>query len=65
MKLVPGPRAFEVEMIIEELKKTQITGYSSNSSELFKGGGRTTRSEIHKITNYISIEEELPEECTE
>jgi len=65
MKLVPGQRAFEVEMIIEELKKTQITGYSSNSSELFKGGGRTTRSEIHKITNYISIEEELSEECTE
>jgi len=65
MKLVPKPSDFEGEMDVEKPKKTQITRYLSNPSKLFMAGSRTNHSKIHKLTNYTSIEEEVPEECRE
>jgi len=65
MKLVSKPSDFEGEMATEKAKKTQITRYLSNPSKLFVAGSRTNRSKIHKLTNYTSIEEEVPEECRE
>ena len=55
--LVPEPSAFEVELAIEKLKKTQITRYSSNPSrfDYSGGGGWTIRSDIHDILFLFGI----------
>jgi len=63
--LVPEPSAFEVELAIEKLKKTQITGIDQIPAELFKAGCRTIRCRIHKLINSIWNKEEMPEECEE
>ena len=42
------PYAFEVEIAIAKLKRHKSPGIDQIQTELFKAGGRTIRSEIHK-----------------
>ena len=62
---MPEPSAFEVEMAIEKLKRLKSLGIDQIPTEFIKAGGRTTRSEIHKLDNSILNEEQLPERCNE
>jgi hypothetical protein len=39
---VPEPSAFEVEMVIEELKGYKLPGVDQIPAELIKVGGKTT-----------------------
>jgi hypothetical protein len=59
------PSAFEFEMAIEEPKRNTSTGINQIPAEFFKAGGRTIRSEIHKLINSIWNKEELLEEWKE
>jgi len=63
--LVPEPRAFEVEMAIENLKRHISPGMDQMTAELIKAGGRTIYPEIHKFINSVWNKEELPEEWKE
>ena len=63
--LVPEPSAFEVELVIEKLKSHKSPGVDQIPAELIKAGGRTIRSEIHKLIISIWNKEKLPEEWKE
>jgi hypothetical protein len=63
--LVPKPSAFEVEMAIEKLKRHKSPGIDQIPAELIEAGGRTIRSEIHKLIISIWNREEFPEEWKE
>jgi hypothetical protein len=63
--LAPEPSAFEVEMAMEKLKRHKSPGIYQIPTELIKAGGRTIRSEIHKLTNSVWNKEELPEQRKE
>jgi len=63
--LVPEPRAFEVERAIEKLKSHISPGMDQIPAEMIEAGGRTIRSGIHKIINFIWNKEELPEQWKE
>jgi hypothetical protein len=60
--LVPEQSAFEVELAVENLKRHKSPCIDQIPSELIKAGGRTIRSEMHKLIYSIWNEEELPEE---
>ena len=47
--LVPEPRAFEVELVIEKLKNHKSPGTDQIPAELIKARGWTIRREIHKL----------------
>jgi hypothetical protein len=63
--LVPEPRASQVEMAIEKLKRHKSPGVDQIPAELIKAGGRTIRSEIRKLINSIWNKAELPEQWKE
>ena len=63
--LVPEPSAFEVEMAIEKLKRHKSQGTNKIPAEMIQAGGRSIRSEIHKLINSIWNKEELSEELEE
>ena len=63
--LVPEPSASEVELAIEKLKSHKSPGVDQIPAELIKAGGRTIRSEIHKLIISIWNKEKLPEEWKE
>jgi hypothetical protein len=63
--LVPEPSAFDVEMVIEELKRHTSPDSNKIPPEKLKAGGWTARTEIHKLINSIWNKEELPEEWKE
>jgi hypothetical protein len=63
--LVPEPRAFEVEMAIEKLKRYKLLGIDQIPAELIKAGGNKICSEIHKLIIYIKNKEELPDQGKE
>jgi hypothetical protein len=46
---VPQPSAFEFEMAVEKIKKHKAPDTDQIPAELIKTGGRTLRSEIHKL----------------
>jgi hypothetical protein len=54
--LVLEPSAFEVEIAIEKLKGHISPGIYQIPAELIKAGGRTIRSEIHKLINPLNSE---------
>ena len=56
--LVPELSAFEVEMAIEKPKTYKSPGIVQIPAELIKSGGRTIRSEIHKLINFAWSEKE-------
>jgi hypothetical protein len=58
--LVPDPSPFEVEIAIVKLKR-----YKSPGSDGIQAGGEILRSKIHRLINYISNEEELPDQWKE
>jgi len=62
---VPGLTAFDIELAVETLKKTQITCIDHIPKYFIKAGGRTIRSEIHKLINSIWNKEETPKEWKE
>jgi len=47
--LVPESSVFEVEMLIEKLKRHKSPGTDQIPAELITAGGRTIRNEIHKL----------------
>jgi len=51
--LVPEPRAYEVDMAIEKLKRHKSPGVDQIPAEVIKVGDRTIHSEIHKFINSI------------
>jgi hypothetical protein len=55
----------KVDMAIERLKRHTSQRIAQTPAELIKAGGRTVRSEIHKLINYIWNKEELPEQRKE
>ena len=59
------PSAFAFELVIEKLKRHKLPGTDHISTELIKAGGRTIRSEIHKLIISIWSKEQLPEEWKE
>jgi hypothetical protein len=63
--LVPEPSDSEVQMGIEKLKGHKSPGIDKIPAELITAGGRTIRSEIHKLINSIWNKEELPEQWKE
>jgi hypothetical protein len=63
--LVPEPSDCEVEMAIEKLKRHKSPGIDQFPAELTKPGGRTIRSEMHKLINSVWNKEELPEQWKE
>jgi hypothetical protein len=48
---MPEPRAFEVDLAIQELKRQKSQGIDQIPAELIKAGGKTISSEIHSIRN--------------
>jgi hypothetical protein len=63
--LVSEPSAFEVEMAIEKLKRHKSPGIDQIPAEFIKVGGRTIRSEIHKLIKSTWNKEELLERWNE
>ena len=63
--LVPEPSAFHVELATVKLKSHKSSGFDQIPAELIKAGGRTIRSEIHKLIISVWNKEELPEEWKE
>jgi hypothetical protein len=63
--LVPDPSPFEVEIVIEKLKRYKSPGMVHIVAELIQAGGETFRSEVHKLIHYISNKEEFPEHWKE
>jgi hypothetical protein len=53
--LVPETSAFEFQMAIEKLKGHKSPGIDQIPAELLKAGGRTFRSEIHKLITSFGI----------
>jgi hypothetical protein len=51
--LVPEKSAFEIEMVILEVKRHKSPGTAQIPAELIKTGGRKLRSEIHKHINLL------------
>jgi hypothetical protein len=59
--LLPEPSTFEFEMAIEKLKRNKLPGIGQIPTELIKARGRTIRSEIRQLMNFIWNEVELRE----
>jgi hypothetical protein len=60
-----SPMTLEVEMAIVKLKRHKSPGIDQIPTGLIKAGGRTIRSEIHKLINSIWNKEELSEQWKE
>jgi hypothetical protein len=63
--LVLEPSDSEVEMAIEKLERHKSPGIDQIPAELIKAGGRTIRSEIHKLINSVWNKKEFPEQWKE
>jgi hypothetical protein len=63
--LVPEPSVSEVEVGTEKLKRHTSPGTDQIPADLIKAGGRTIRSEIHKLINSIRNKENLPKQWKE
>ena len=63
--LMPEPSVFEFEMAFEKLKRHKTPDIDQIPAELIKARGRTIRSEIHTLINFIWNKEELTEEWKE
>ena len=62
---MPEPSAFQVEMVIENLKSHRSPGIDQISAELIKAWGRTIRSANRVIIICFWNKEKLPEEWKE
>jgi hypothetical protein len=59
--LVPDPSPFEVEIAIEYLKRFKSPGSDQIAAKLIQAGGKILRSKIHKLINFISNKDKLPD----
>jgi hypothetical protein len=59
------PSAFEIEMVIEKLKRHQSPGTDQIPAKFIKAGGKTISSAIHNLIICIWNKEELPEQWKE
>jgi hypothetical protein len=50
---VREPYEFEVEMVTGKLKRPRLQDIDQISAERIKAGGKTIRSEIHNLINFI------------
>jgi hypothetical protein len=57
--LVPGPRHFEIEIDIGNLKKYKSLGRNQIRAKMFKAGGKTLLPEINNPINSIWNKEEF------
>ena len=64
-QLVAESSVFEVVIATEKLKSHKSPRTEQIPAELIKTGGRTIRSEIHKLTNSVWNKEELTEQWKE
>jgi len=62
---VSEPSAFEVAMVIKNLKRHKSPDIDQIPAEMIKAGGRTIHPESHKLINSIWNKEELPMEGKE
>jgi hypothetical protein len=53
--LLPEPSAFHVQLTIEKLKSHKSPGIDQIPAELIKAGGRTIRSDIHRLISSFLI----------
>ena len=60
--LVSELSAFEVKMVIKELKRRKSPGIDQIQAELIRAGGRKIHSELHKLINPAWNKEELPKD---
>jgi hypothetical protein len=58
-QLLSEPSPLGVEIDIEKLKRYKSLGTDKIPAELIQAGGKTLRSEIHKVINTIWNKEEL------
>jgi len=59
---VPESSDFEVEMVIEKLKRHESSSIDQIPAEFIRAGGRKIRSETHKLIHSIWNQEEIPVE---
>jgi hypothetical protein len=53
LELVPERRLVGVEIAIRKLKRFKSPGTDQIPAEMIKAGGKTVRSEIHKLIHFI------------
>jgi hypothetical protein len=58
--LLPGPSTSNVEVASGKLNRCKSSGDDYIPAEKFQAGGKTLRTEIHKLTNLIWNKEKLP-----
>jgi hypothetical protein len=63
--LIPGPSHLEVEMSIAKLKKYKPPGRDQIPAELYRAGGETSVSVIHKLITSVWNREEQPDQWKE
>jgi hypothetical protein len=61
----PEPSVFDVQTTLQKLNRYKSPGIHQIPAELIKAGGRTVRSQIHKLVNFIKNKDKLPEEWKE
>jgi len=57
--LLPEPSCFQIETVIEKLKRYKSPSTDHIPAELIQAGGNILHSEIHKVIHYIWNKEEL------
>jgi hypothetical protein len=63
--LLPGPSHLEVETAIADLKTYKSPDSDEIPAELIQAGAEILLSAIHKLVNFISNKEELPDQWKE
>jgi hypothetical protein len=59
---VPEASVYEFEMAIGKVIRHKSPRIDQITTELIKAGGRTIRSEIHKLISYFGDKKKLPEQ---
>jgi hypothetical protein len=62
---MPGSCPFDVEIVIEKLRRYKSPGSDEIPAELIQAGGEILRSETHELIDSISNKEELPDQWNE
>jgi hypothetical protein len=60
--LILEPSSFEFQIAVETLRRFKSPGTDQIPAEVIHVGGSTLLSEIHKLINYFSNKEELPQQ---
>jgi hypothetical protein len=60
--VAPEPSYLDAEVGIAKLKNNKSPGGDQIPAEIIQAGGKTSRSVIHKLINYIWSKEEFPDQ---